>query len=122
LTSVSVVISPLGVVRKCYGYSERWLAEGKSLRTQSLPVTWRTLESKMMEGYDREKCLKRYTYPVPNHLGLSIGEVPYVLKTYEAMLEETLFNVETMQHGCFFFGEQKPPPGGECGRLDWIGT
>jgi len=42
-----------------------------------------------------------------------VGEVPYVLKTYESVLQEMLFNIETMDHGSFYFGEQPPPPGGK---------
>lgn len=90
--------------------------EGKSLRITNLPQTWRYMSSVMLEGVDMSKSLKKYSFPVPANLGFSFEEVPYVLKTYDCILEEILFNIETMRQGAFYFGEQSPPPGGECVR------
>jgi len=88
------------------------MSEGKSHRISDIPKTWRTLQGKMMEGFD-STTLRQYSFPVPSDLGFDFGEVPYVLKTYESILEEMLFNIETMDQGNFFFGEQPPPPGGK---------
>jgi len=92
------------------------MSEGATTRINSIPKAWRTLQSKMLEGFDLN-AIKRYSFPVPPDLGFNFTEVPYVLKTYDCVLEEMLFNIETMEAGCFHFGEQPAPPGGEwCGR------
>ena len=85
------------------------VAGSGSQTTQRLPKTWRTVVNSVVANFDYS-VYREHSYSVPQGLGVSLTEIPTVLKSVKAALVETLEDLELTKHGSFFFSEK---PDGE---------
>lgn len=86
----------------------RELSGGSSARINALPLSWKTLVKEAMVGVDTSN-LATYKLKVPEGLPVNFKEIPFILKSTKAIMQELLFDVRTMDHGDFFFRYPQSP-------------
>jgi len=84
------------------------LSGGTVARINSLPLSWKTIVKEATVGVDTSNLVS-YKYKVPEGLPVQFDEIPFILKSTKAIMQELLFDLSIMKHGDFFFGYPKAP-------------
>jgi len=89
----------------------RELSGGTVARINALPLSWKTLVKEATLGVDTSNLVS-YKFKVPEGLPVKFDEIPFIVKSTKAIMQEMLFDVSIMKHGDFFFSYPKAP--GNC--------
>lgn len=81
----------------------RDMSGGSSPRINALPLSWKTLVKEASLGVDTTS-LETHSFKVPEGLPINFKEIPFILKSTKAIIQELLFDTALMKHGDFFFG------------------
>ena len=81
-----------------------------NVRISAIPSTMRTMKKRIMEGHNMEDYI-RLSYHLPDDLPIKTKEAPFVLKKFQAVLNECLHDPRVMDIGNFYFGDRQEHEG-----------